>query len=543
MRSKRSYLVITLWLFCLLSSICAQETVAPPHIGVPQDWSTRHIVFSHDALARHPEVLYREPRVLHQAMQRWQAPNSDVFHGTASTSSDANTSGAHRDWSVSLGKGHISANMSPAKYSFNPAATPDCTNDFVVFGLTVAGVTTGQANLVGFNNLYAGTLPAGLCGAAPNVYFAYNTTTVAGGKITTSPILSVDGTKIAFVESVPGTEAIFHVLTWAPNTGSITHAAPPTMTSLTFSTTANDTSSSPWIDYAADTVYVGSDNGVVNKITGVFRGTPTLVTVNWPVTIGKGALSPPVLDSFLGYLMVGSSNGNLYQIDTTTGLFKSLAVGKTGATNAGLVAAPVVDVTNGTTFVVSSNNGTNAVLVEADTSTMGSIAKANIGQGAAGAPKPVPALYLYEPAFDNQYYSNPSSGLIHLCGTGAADTTPYQYAFAFTNRTMHTTPTFSQQLLTSTAARCTGWTEFYNPNIGGGTDFFFFGLTQDCAGTGTEGCVVERTSNTNLIQATLNGGPTGITVDNYSTAGQASSLYMTAVKLNTAYKFTQNGLQ
>jgi hypothetical protein len=109
---------------------------------------------------------------------------------------------------------------------------------------------------------------------------------------------------------------------------------------------------------------------------------------------------------------------------------------------------------------------------------------------------------------------------------------------------MKTVASFSQQLLTSTSARCTGWTEFYNPNIGGGTDFFFFGLTQDCTATGLPGgCLVSRTSDTSLTFATLNGGPTGIIVDNYSTAAQASSIYMTAARYNAAYKFTQSGLQ
>jgi hypothetical protein len=112
---------------------------------------------------------------------------------------------------------------------------------------------------------------------------------------------------------------------------------------------------------------------------------------------------------------------------------------------------------------------------------------------------------------------------------------------------MKTIPSFSQQLLTSTTARCTGWTEFFNPNIGItlGTDFFFFGLTQDCTATGAPGgCVAEITnSNTTMVTATVAGGPSGIVVDNYSTAVQASSIYLTAETLQTAYKFTQNGLQ
>jgi hypothetical protein len=207
------------------------------------------------------------------------------------------------------------------------------------------------------------------------------------------------------------------------------------------------------------------------------------------------------------------------------------------------VAAPIVDTTNGTTFAVSANDGFSAVLVEADTASLTELARGNIGLGSSlGTP-----LRLYEPAFSNLYFNNPSSGVIRVCGTGAADTTPWQYAFGFTGSTMNTGPSFSQQLLTSTRARCTGWEEFFNPNVGGvlGTDFFFFGLTQDCTALGTAGgCVAEITdTNTTPTTATVNGGPTGIVVDNYSTAAEASSIYFTAANVNTAYKFTQNGLQ
>lgn len=515
----------------------AQDATVAGHTGVPQDWSLHHIVFSRDGLLQHPDLLYRERRVLHQAMQRWQAPNSDVFHGVDPHPATADDLSHHRDWSVNL-SGRLDANMFPAKFSFDAGAPPSCANDYVVFGLAVAGVTGGAANLVAYNNLYAGT--GGLCGAAPTVLFAYNITTATGGKIVTSPILSYDGTKIAFVESI-GSSAIFHVLTWTAGQGTIKAAAAPTeMTSLTFSPTYNSTTSSPWIDYGSDTVYLGADGGQLYKITGVFKGTPTLAGTPWPVMVSKNLrLTAPVLDLNRGVLMVGSANGTLYQVNVTTGALATLVVGS-GGTSPGIVAAPIVDVTNGTTFVVSANDGTSAVLVEADTSSVTMLAKARLGRGSAGGT----ALNLYEPAFTNNYFTNPANGNVLLCGTGAADTTPWQYSFGFTGRTMKTTPAGSLQLLTSTAARCTGWTEFYNPNVSGGTDFFFFGLTQDCTATGAAGgCVVAHTGANTYTKATVDGGPSGIVIDNYSTAGQASSIYFTAEKIDTAYKFTQNGLQ
>lgn len=644
MKPRHPYAAVAVWcvvFFALVPGMCAQEAAAPRHIGFPQDWSQHQIVFTRDGLARHPNLIYREPRVLQQAMQRWQVPNFGVFHDADPLPASVNRSGQHRDWSVALG-GRLNANMFPSKFSFDVGATPDCINDYVVFGLDVAGVTGGQANLVAFNNLYVNDAGTGFCsGTAPNVMFAYNITTVTGGKIITSPILSLDGKKIGFVESVPGAtpSAIFHVVTWAAGLGQGTIGAavlPPAITSLLYSPFANDTTSSPWIDYGADTVYVGADNNntatipsEVYQITGVFLGTPTLSGGNWPVPVGTGfRLTAPVLDSVLGLLMVGGGNGNLYQIDATTGVLSGTAVvGALGGTTPGIVAPPIVDITNGTTFVVTANDGVSAALVEFNTFALGQQAKAEIGKGSTGSPGT--PVKLYQPAFSNDYFNDPSTGLITLCGTGATDTSPWQYAFGFAaGDTMSETALFKRQLSASTTDRCTGWTEFFNPNVGAspGTDFFFFGLTGDCSitvlgdaitatsvvsnvltvtannsftvgetvyiqgtaesflngqsvtiasligsgptytgftanftasnysnttdtgtvGPSTNGCVVALGNNagtTTTTTAAVAGGPSGIVVDNYSTAAQASSIYLTAEGQQTAYKFTQNGLQ
>ncbi|HKM49389.1 MAG TPA: hypothetical protein VJX69_17495, partial [Terriglobales bacterium] len=191
------------------------------------------------------------------------------------------------------------------------------------------------------------------------------------------------------------------------------------------------------------------------------------------------------------------------------------------------------------------------VLVEADTATVGLLAAVNIGQGSSAGG----AVDLYQPALDNNYYNKPSTGFIHLCGTGPADTTPYHYTFGFTvpvaQPILNAIPTVHQQLPTvpaGTTAGCTGWTEFFNPNIGtGGTDFFFFGLNQACTAAGTAGgCVEELAINggtTTPLAKVVNGGPTGVVVDNYSSDAQASSIYFGArLGPGTAYKMTQAGL-
>jgi hypothetical protein len=291
---------------------------------------------------------------------------------------------------------------------------------------------------------------------------------------------------------------------------------------------------------------VGSDNGSIYKITPVFHGTPALSGSPWPVLVSSNLhLTSPVLDSFLGKLMVGSANGNLYGINTNSGVLSTLPVG--AGASSGIVAPPIVDVTNGTTFVVSANDGASAVLVEADTASMVLISKGRIGLGAHGGT----AFNIHPPAVSNLYFNTPSSGVIRVCGTGPADATPWQYAFGFTGTTMHLTPSLSQQIPTnpanSTAARCAGFTEFFNPNVGiFGTDYFFFGLTKDCTAAGGDGGCVAEFTNANpstILTTTVSGGPSGIIVDNYSTLPGASSIYFTAEGINTAYKFTQAGLQ
>ena len=550
MKHRHSYRgwTTTTWLLVLVSSLWAQEAANPIRMGVPQDWTQHHLIFTRAGLMKHPSVLFSEPRIAQQVARRWGSLRPQMQPAVHTTGSLV---APQRDWSVSLVNRRIAANMFPAKYSFNPGAPPSCQNDYVVFGLNGAGTTGGQANFVAFNNLYSGA-PPGLCGAAPTVMFAYNISTVAAGRVSTSPVLSLDGKKIAFVETGAGS-SIFHVVTWATGAGNgtITASAAPglgnsaSMTSLTFAAVLN-ARSAPWVDYKTDTAYVGANDGKIYKFTGVFKGTPALAGGFWPVTISPGVFpSSPVLDNVLGLLMVGVQNGTFFSINVTTGQVKSLVVGH--GRNPGILAAPIVDVTNGTSFVVSSDDGTSGVLVQVDTATMTQLAKAPIGIASQSGT----SVNLYQPAFSDDYFTDPSSGVARLCGTGAADVTPWQYSFGFTfsapagTFVMDTTPVFSEQLTTSTSTRCTGWTEFFNPFVNGGTDFFFFGLTVDCTGVGTSGCVIARTNDDldPLVTANIAGGPSGIVVDNYSTAPQASSIYFSGVQTpNVAYKFTQDGL-
>ena len=543
MSSNHSYAAMAVWCvsFLFLVPGLSAQANAPRHVGIVQDWSDHHIVFTLDGLIQHPELISQEHRIARQILQRYRAPGSNFVRQSGPQLISSPRSTHHRDWNVDFVRGHVATEGYPSKFSFDPGGTPDCNNDYVVFGLNIPG-GTNQANLIGFNNLYSGTAPNGLCGiAGPTVLFAYNVTTAGAGAVLLPPVISEDGKKIAFVESVPGgtPSTIFHVLTWTPG-GTITSPADPgsAMTSLTVAA-ADSTTSAPWVDYASDTSYLGVNGGVMYAIHPVFGGTPALVP-GWGFAVSGGQrLTPPVLDNRINKLIVGSTSGNLFQIDPTIpAVTQTLSVGVRPGSS--IAAAPIVDVTNGTTFVVSGDDGTSAVLVQVNTASLTLLSSANIGLGAHGGT----LLTIQQPALDNNYYNGQPNGVIRVCGTGASDTSPWQYSFGFTGIIMNTLPVFSQQLVTSTAATCTAWTEFFNPNIGvGGTDFFFFGLSQDCTGASTPGCVIARTTDiAPLVTVNIPGGPSGIVVDNYSTEPQASSIYLSATGATTAYKFTQNGL-
>jgi len=75
------------------------------------------------------------------------------------------------------------------------------------------------------------------------------------------------------------------------------------MTTLTIETSASNSNSSPWVDCSADTGYVGTDDGLLYKITPVFGGgQPALVNdpTTWPVTASTNkyntVLTAPVVD-------------------------------------------------------------------------------------------------------------------------------------------------------------------------------------------------------------------------------------------------------
>src|SRR5271154_1771883 len=180
----------------------AETRQEPTHLGYPMDWSSRHLLMPG---MRDDDVLVageRDPRYVYNMVMRRVAVERRWRHPIVRPRRRPTI-----DWAVSLENGYVPQNQFPSKYQFD-ITTESCNSDYVLYGLTVTSGT--QANLVGINNMYTGgTAPCN--GGSPWVAFAYNTVTQTGGQIKTSPTLSMDGTKVAFVESTGGA-SYFHVL-------------------------------------------------------------------------------------------------------------------------------------------------------------------------------------------------------------------------------------------------------------------------------------------------------------------------------------------
>ena len=237
----------------LRESISGYESAAHQYFqGVPTDWTSRHIVFSKPEPGSDAEdKVQQDPRYWLQQIRRAQLADEDFVaehkkKKPAKTPKPKPLPKSHKDWAFSLGNGTVAQNMLPAKFSFNTGSgtltSANCTSDFGVYGLNVAGATAGQANLVALDNLYSGTSPTGLCGTAPTVLWAYNVTTHTGGTVTTSPQLSLDGKEILFVESYSG-GSILHILRWnSADGGTVAASKAPAQTQTAFSSCTGSTS-------------------------------------------------------------------------------------------------------------------------------------------------------------------------------------------------------------------------------------------------------------------------------------------------------------
>jgi hypothetical protein len=596
-----------------------------PRVSSVEDWSHHHLIYSRPSTWATAWKVQQEPRYWQQKIRRGEMNESraTIESRTTIESREINESrrwensnenapgpdwardpfrfrgpkfpGGHeplrevpfdRDWGTSLGAGGSTGvpvsgttwfPVYPAKFNFNTASTPDCTNDFVVFPTNITGVSGGKASIVAFNKLYTNTTGTGFCTIAtgPAVYWSYNTNLNAtGGKTTgtiaTSPILSTDGTKVAFVENDGGAGAILHLLKWkAGDGGAIGTAVNPTTTtawtscpatgacmiSITFANAGVDTGSSPFYDYTHDALYVGDDASALHKFVNVFGitgATPSEAASPWPLDVDAAfALNSPILDGGSGNIFVDDLNGTLSYVRET---FSTVGTCKTGSPPCigsttvvpsqihSLIDAPIVDSSTQKVFVFYANyDGTNMAVVQSDTALSAKVA-ATIGSK-------LNQRHVHAGAFDNTYLAGTgNAGRLYICG-GSGSGLPTLMRIGFNNTattfpnatgTMNTavdaTPTL-QVVNTLAATDCGPLTEFFNTNAAAASqDQLFFSVASDGAGANctTTGCVmavnITSTPGTLTIGSSIAEimGTSGIVVDNNAnttTFPQASSLY------------------
>ena len=332
----------------------------------------------------------------------------------------------------------VQPNALPAKYGAS-LTTASCANDWVAYPTGMTG-SASVASIVAYSNIYTSC-----SGTVPAESWAVN----SGGAVTTSPILSLDGTQMAYIQ-VSGTAATLVLIKWvtggtltAPlsptnqTSGANYHSCTPSantpcMYKLAFANTNNDTISSPFYDAYDDIIYVGDDGGYLHQFTGVFNGSPAESGSPWPVPLTIGTkVSSPVYDANHGYIYVGDFGGYLYSVLASSG-----AVTKTVNLGDVIADGPLLDGSSSilVAFITTGNstygNGTNTVAdfgicCGPPTTPSGWV---TAGTGGAG-------YYFYAGSFDNVYYettNHSTGGNLYVVGNTGATTGAALYQVAIT---------------------------------------------------------------------------------------------------------------
>lgn len=451
----------------------------------------------------------------------------------------------------------------PAKYVFDVTAVPSCTNDFVVIGIPANPTSGGQANIIGFNNLYSSSSSGAYCpGGGPTVMFAYAS---GSGQVPASVTLSQTGNQIAYVENLSSGSSYFHVLTigtTGTNGSSATAPVVPgssggnnavdqrVLLSPDGGTTNQSSTNSVFIVYtpndANDVAYAttyssaGNGSGYLYKISSVFNGNaaPTLV---WSVPI-NAVPSTPVYDPISNKIFFTDGSGRIDYV-TDTGTSPSVVYSAVLASGNTAENPVTLDGTNQMVYASFNSNGTNAIVVQAPT-TLASTVSVPVGAETTIYTGP------YAPDFNNAWYTGSGTPLMYVAGTGTG-ALPTLYSVGFNGSgVMNSSADATTAALATGTADSSPVTEFYNASLQ--KDFIFVGVTDNCVATsggGTAGCVMslDITSGFPIVNASTTalaaaGGTSGIIVDNDSTLTQASSIYYATKTGVTLVKATQGGL-
>jgi hypothetical protein len=451
-----------------------------------------------------------------------------------------------------------------------------------VYPTGFAGVTSGQASIVAYSNLYKTTCSAN----PPSVSWAYNT----GGTTGLSPVLSLDGSQVAFIQSSSAGVASLVILkpksgegTSATNSAAPDYVFPCTVTTgscagtvttlaggfasckagtngfpagssceleLEFdddgSTAPNDTNSSPYYIYPLatnnnqDTIYVGDNSGYLHQFTGVFAGTPAEVTSHWPVEVStesSPALTGPVYDEGTSKLIfVGDASGYLHSVTTTSGVAETVQTSNqdAGTGSVGLVDAPLVDSNTEKVYIFTAygNDGSGNSYINqyaAGTSVSGSYGTyesfGNSGTNSTSAA-------MYAGTFDNSYYTGSgTTGNLYACVNGVLFQIPLSTFTAGDNKTVNSfnTPVSAA----SSTAVCSPVSEF---DSSASNDWLFVSVAASgsttangitCTGACLYNYNVQGAGTTGSPVAAIAsaGGTGGMVIDNNLTTTGESQVY------------------
>jgi hypothetical protein len=568
----------------VLGWVLTGQAARPARRGIPlpTDWTHSHVIFTQPGSEEQAGLMDQDPRYWQQLYRQGQAQvlTPEVSDRIASDSASNVPGGS---WPQTLGGSAApGATNYPAKFSFT-TATANCgsaaTPDYVVYTTGVIG-SAAQASVVAFDNIYSGCT-----GTVPSVYWAYNT----GGLILTSPVLSLDGTQVAFAQTSgsPTGQAGLVLLKWKAS-ASQTVTSPGTPTLVTnalyractapcmtqiflhdgLGVAVDDRTSSPYYDYSNDIVWVGGANGWLHKLTHIFlSGTPTEVsTGGFPVQVKPSnptVLSNPVYDPISKNVFVGDAGGYLYRVPSATGS-TATASAKLDF-GAGLVDAPILDVTNGLIYVFSSSDGTTncssvactAVFQLSTTFASGATGnKVLVGTSVASGNTPNP---LYIGGFDSTYHGSVgATGNLYVCGnTGGS---PILYRVPITTGVFGVSSGIAALTPGGIKSACSPVTDFLNTNASpGATERVFFSAAKagspaacslkGCAmnfvdtpwkasthfSVGQEILVLRKSSNTTFIQTAITAGTTGSTIPVWPPNASNQTIDGTVVWLNQGF--------
>jgi hypothetical protein len=572
-----------------LGWVLTGQAAKPLQHGMPlaTDWSHRHLVFSRPRTAEQAARLSKDPRYQQQLYRREQSLKlPDGRPASIAEISDfrritlnGRQKKLHGDWSVNLGAGgNISPDSYPAKFTIHSDSAScgsDPNPDYVVFSTGLNANFSTIPSIVAYDNLYTG------CGGTtPSVYWAYNTE----GQILTSPVISRDGTQVAFVETFQGSFGALVLLKWAPggtldapvtptiapNAAAYPACIAPCMVVIPLEdrsgATTQSTHSSVFYEYQNDTALVGDDSGYLHLFINVFLGTPIQIGPPglFPVQLNPGSPSPlnsPIFDNGEGQhplALVTDTAGFLYSVEDLVN--NTLDIRQSGQLDfgSGLVEGPVEDSTLGVVYVFASSDGippcgspttpcTGVYKIPAGFADGDFGQEITVGEStdpALGQPNP-----FYIGGFDSAYYnSTDGTGNMYVCGNTGVNPTIYQIpivASAFTGPNANPVVALTSNIRTPT---CSSVTDLFNPNLpGGAAERAFFSVQSFASPTACTngGCVMSvittpwQASNTYAvgqklldnkivntfvnIEVATTAGASGATVPNWATPGQTTT--------------------